>query len=47
VPPQVAGAAAAPAAAGAGGSAAAALSSTGADKPAPAKSWWKFWEWWN
>ena len=47
VPPQVAGAAAAPAAAGAGGSAAAAPSSTGADKPAPAKSWWKFWEWWN
>ena len=43
-PPQVAGAAAAPSAAPTAGSAATAPSSAAAEKPAPAKPWWKFWE---
>jgi hypothetical protein len=41
------GAAAAPVAAAANGSAAAAPSSSATTEKPAAKSWWKFWEWWN
>jgi hypothetical protein len=46
-PPGVAGTAAAPSVAPASPAAAPSSSAPAEKSPAPAKSWWKFWEWWN